>query len=127
MSKRAQLRRTHGGAPGMALLEVIVAITILAVAALSTVAWVSQAAATVAHADEAAAEVDSASDYLDRIALWTRADLDRHLGARRQGDWTVTVERPTSQLYMVTMRDSTDARTILGTTLYRPEIPHVVQ
>jgi type II secretory pathway pseudopilin PulG len=111
----------------MALLEVIVAITILAVAALSTVAWVSQAAATVVRAGEAAAEVDSASDYLDRIALWTRADLDRHLGARRQGDWTVTVERLTSELYMVTMRDSTDAHTILRTTLYRAEIPHVVQ
>lgn len=111
----------------MALLEVIVAMTILVVAALSTVAWVSQAAATVVHADEAAVEVDSASDYLDRIALWTRTDLDRHLGPRRQGIWTVTLERPTSELYTVTMRDSTDSRTILRTTLYRPEIPHVVQ
>ena len=127
MRKKALLRRMQGGAPGMALLEVIVAITILAVAALSTVAWVSQAAATVVRAGKAAAEVDSASDYLDRIALWTRADLDRHLGARRQGAWTVTVERPTSELYMVTMRDSTNAHTILRTTLYRPEIPHVVQ
>jgi prepilin-type N-terminal cleavage/methylation domain-containing protein len=127
MRKKALLRRTQGGAPGMALLEVIVAIAILAVAALSTVAWVSQAAGTVVRADEATAEVDSASDYLDRVALWTRADLDRHLGPRRQGNWTVIVERPTSELYMVTMRDSTDSRTILRTTLYRPEIRHVVE
>jgi type II secretory pathway pseudopilin PulG len=110
----------------MALLEVIVAMTILVIAALSTVAWVSQAADAVARTSAAAAEVDQASDYLDRIALWTREDLDRHLGPRREGVWTVTVERGTPTLYAVTIRDGSDARAILHTTLYRPEMPHVI-
>lgn len=111
----------------MALLEVIVAMTILVIAALSTVAWVSQAVDSVVRAGAAAAAADSASDYLDRIALWPREDLDRHLGPRQEGVWSVTVERTTSVLYTVTMRDSTDSHTILRTTLYRPEIANVIR
>ena len=101
----------------MALLEVIVAMTILVIAALSTVAWVSQAAELVVRACAAAAAADSASDYLDRIALWTREDLDRHLGLRREGAWSVTVERRTSTLYMVTMRSNGLAHDFANDTL----------
>jgi type II secretory pathway pseudopilin PulG len=125
MSTRVLRRSLHGLRPGMALLEVIVAMTILVTAALSTVAWVIQASDAVARAAAAAAETDSASDYLDRIALWTREDLDRHLGPRRQGAWTVTVERTTPALYVVTMRDNRNAHTILRTVLYRPEVHDV--
>jgi type II secretory pathway pseudopilin PulG len=106
----------------MALLEVIVAMTILVTAGLSTVAWVSQTSDAVARAGAAAAETDAASEYLDRIALWTREDLDRHLGPRREGVWTVTVERMTPVLYVVTMRDGGNSHTILRTVLYRPEV-----
>jgi type II secretory pathway pseudopilin PulG len=109
----------------MALLEVIVAMTILVIAALSTVAWVSQASDAVVRANAAAVETDSASDYLDRIALWTREDLDRHLGNRHQGVWSVLVERPTPALYIVTIRDAGGSHTILRTVLYRPEVVHV--
>jgi len=110
---------------GMALLEVIIAMTILVIAALSTVAWVSQASDGVARANAAAAETDAAGEYLDRIALWTREDLDRHLGDRRQGPWRVIVKRVTPALYLVTIRVGDDSRAILRTVLYRPEVPHV--
>jgi type II secretory pathway pseudopilin PulG len=109
----------------MALLEVIVAMTILVIAALSTVAWVSQASDAVVRANAVAAETDAASDYLDRIALWPREDLDRHLGDRHQGVWSVLVEQPTPALYIVTIRDSSGSHTILRTVLYRPEAVHV--
>jgi prepilin-type N-terminal cleavage/methylation domain-containing protein len=125
MSQRVLRRTPQGLQRGMALLEVIVAMTILVIAALSTVAWVGQASDAVARAGTAAAETDSASDYLDRIALWTRDDLDRHLGPRRQGAWTVTVERMTPALYVVTMRDGGNYHTLLRTVLYRPEVPDV--
>jgi type II secretory pathway pseudopilin PulG len=124
MRKRVA-RSVQGLQPGMALLEVIVAITILVTAGLSTVAWVSQASDAVVRAAATAAEADAASDYLDRIALWTRDDLDRHLGPRRQGVWTVTVERMTPALYIVTMSDGGNSHTILRTVLYRPEVPDV--
>ena len=111
----------------MALLEVVVAMTILAVAALSTVVWISQAADAAVRTSATAAEADLASDYLDRIALWTREDLDRHLGVRRQGEWAVTVERLTPTLYVVMIADAANARTILRTTLYRPEQLHAIR
>lgn len=126
MSKNALRRSAQCGQPGMALLEVIVAMTILVIAALSTVAWISQASDAVVRANAVAAETDAASDYLDRIALWTSEDLDRHLGPRREGVWTVTVERGTPALYIVTILDGEYSRTILRTVLYRPEVPHVI-
>jgi hypothetical protein len=106
----------------VALLEVIVALTIMSIAALSTISWLNQAVDTIVRTGGAAAEADSASDYLDRIALWPREDLDRHLGPRREGSWTVTVEHPAPALYLVTIGDTTNARAILRTVLYRPEM-----
>lgn len=104
------------------MLEVIVALTIMSLAALSTVAWLNQAVDTIVRTNVAAAEADSASDYLDRIALWPREDLDRHLGPRREGRWSVTVEHPSRTLYLVTIGDVSGARVILRTVLYRPEM-----
>jgi prepilin-type N-terminal cleavage/methylation domain-containing protein len=112
---------------GMALLEVIVALTILAIAGLSAVAGATQAMRTARQAHNHDAEVRAASAYMDVLALWTRADLDRHLGDRREGRWMVRVDRPARTLYDVAISDSTDRRLILLTTLYRPEAPDASQ
>jgi hypothetical protein len=106
----------------MVLLEVIVALTIFMIAGLSTAVWVRQTLLTVDHAHAAMAEVSAASDYLDRIALWPREDLDRHLGVRREGPWLVQVERPTPTIYAVAIADSSSARPLLHTWLYRAEL-----
>jgi prepilin-type N-terminal cleavage/methylation domain-containing protein len=122
----AKLGVFNGSKPrGMALLEVIVALTIMSLAALSTIAWLNQAVDAIVRTNLSAAEADAASDYLDRIALWPREDLDRHLGPRRAGSWTVTVDHHTRVLYLVTISDSTNARAILRTVLYRPEMRRV--
>src|SRR5580704_15019103 len=104
---------------GMVLLEVVVALTIFAIAGLSAAVWVQQTLLTVDHAHAAVEEVSAASDYLDRIALWPREDLDRHLGMRREGPWIVQVERPTPTIYAVAIVDSSSARPLLKTWLYR--------
>jgi hypothetical protein len=106
----------------MVLLEVIVALTIFMIAGLSTAVWVRQTLLTVDHARIAVEDVSAASDYLDRIALWPREDLDRHLGVRRAGPWLVQVERPTPTIYVVVIGDSSTARPLLRTWLYRAEI-----
>src|SRR6185437_15184452 len=93
--------RRRGRPPGMVLLEVLVAMTILAVGG--------------------AAIVSLASAFLDAVALWPRADLDRHLGVRAEGAWHLVVERPLPTLYQVTLTDSAHDHDILSTTLYRPD------
>jgi type II secretory pathway pseudopilin PulG len=107
----------------MILFEVIVAMTIFIIAGLSAVVWVRQTVLTVEKAHTAVEEVGAASDYLDRVALWTREDLDRHLGSRRQGPWTVRIGRPTPTVYEVAVFDSNGSRILLHTWVYRAELP----
>jgi hypothetical protein len=108
---------------GVALLEAIVALTILTVTALATVGMVRQGIDTARRAEVAGAEIRRASAFMDAIALWPRADLDRHLGNRAEGPWLLTIDRPTPTLYLVALADSLSRRELLRTALYRPEPP----
>ena len=107
---------------GAVLLEAIVALTILAVAGAAVVALASDSARAVARAAAADETTQRASAFLDAVALWPREDLDRHLGARPEGEWRLIVERPTPTLYTVTLADSSASRSILRTILYRAEV-----
>jgi len=115
------LHSGHGAHAGAAIFEVLVALTILATAAASIVGFANDAARTVRRARDAEAEMRTGSALLDAVALWPREDLDRHLGDRAQGPFRMRVTRPTTTLYSVVLTDSTGARELLRTAVYRPE------
>lgn len=108
----------------MALLEVIIAMTVFAIAALSAATWVRQTMIATEAARQASIRLRAASAYLDRVALWPREDLDRHLGERHEGPYVVRVGRPLPTVYSVAMLDSTGAHSLLQTSIYRPEASH---
>ena len=112
--------RLHGRA-GSTLLEVIVALTILATAGLAAVTGTREAMHAVQHAREADRDRIRASAFLEVVALWPREDLDQRLGDRPQGPWRLRIDRPLPTLYEVTLSDSARRRAILRTSLYRPE------
>jgi type II secretory pathway pseudopilin PulG len=102
------------------LLEVLVALTILGIAGASITTLAVDAGRLVRHARQSEEDIRRASDLLDRVALWSREDLDRHLGDHAQGEWRMTVSRGATNLYLVELRDSTSATNLLTTVLYRP-------
>jgi hypothetical protein len=106
---------------GVVLLEAIVALTILTVAALASAAMVRQAVESVRRARGAERDLRKASAFMDAIALWPRADLDRHLGNRAEGPWRLEIDRPVSTLYLVVLTDSVSRRELVRTALYRSE------
>lgn len=106
---------------GAALLETIVALTILTVAGAAAVVMASESARAIQHAREADAEMRAASAFFDAVALWTREDLDRRLGERPQGPWRLRIDRPIPTLYVVVLRDTIGGAEVLRTSLYRPE------
>ena len=106
---------------GVALLEALIALAILGIAGVSIVVFAIDAGRTVQRAREADGEIRRAGALFDAVALWPRADLDRHLGSRPQGPWRLRVDRPLPTLYTVVLTDSTEAREILRTSLYRPD------
>ena len=114
-------RSVLGARNGAVLFEVLIALTILATAAASVVAFANDAARVVRHVRETEAELRRASALLDAVVLWPREDLERHLGSRAEGPWRLQITRLTTTLYSAALTDSTGARELLRAAVYRPE------
>lgn len=107
------------GKRGAVLLEALIAMSILAIAGLSLVSLTSQSAESLRLAQEREREIRAANAFFNAVSLWPARDLDRHLGTRQQGPWQMHISRPSATLYVVTLRDSLGATTLLETKLYR--------
>ena len=105
----------------MTLLETLIALVILCVAGLAMLTLARETSRTLVRALADDAEMRRASALLDAVTLWSREDLDRHLGTRQQGSWLMHVDRDEESLYYISLRDSTDRHELLQTTLYRPQ------
>lgn len=116
------MRRTRRSArEGVVLLEAIVALVILATAGATIVTMTAEAASAVHRARETEAEITAANAFFGAVSLWSRDDLDRHLGDRVQGKWLMRVDRPSPTLYEATLSDTATRRELLRTSLFRPE------
>ena len=106
---------------GMTLLEVLIALAVLATAGTAILGLAMQSWDSVQSARAAEQSTAKASAFLDAVALWPREDLDRHLGERAQTPWRMRIDRPLPTLYVVSLADSSGRSTLLVTSLYRPE------
>lgn len=103
---------------GMTLLEVIVALAILAMTGTALIATAHESIVAVARARTSGAEIQEASAFMDAVTLWSRTELDQRLGHRRQGKWWLRIDRPFPSLYTLVLSDSQN-REVLRTSLYR--------
>jgi len=115
----------RGARRGVVLLEAIVALVILATAGATIVTMTAEAAHAVHQVRDAEHEMRAANAFFSAVSLWSREDLDRHLGNRVQGKWMMRVDRPVPTLYVATLSDTATRRELLRTSLYRPEEVHV--
>lgn len=114
-------RRNGTSRQGTTLIEVLVALVLVASMAAAVAALAATNANVVARAAAADLELRRASAFLDMVALWPREDLDRHLGDHEQGPWRLRVARPAPTLYTATLLDGSGRRRLLATALYRPD------
>ena len=117
-SGNAATKRAHAGA---VLLEVIAAMTLFAIAGVALLELAVQSDLAVSHVVMNRAELAQANVFLESVALWTRDDLDRHLGRHSEGQFALVVDRISSTLYHVLLTTSHrgDEAPLLETTLYR--------
>jgi type II secretory pathway pseudopilin PulG len=112
---------------GAVLLEAMIALTILSIAIASLMALVAESGDAVKRADDQDREMRRASAFVDVVALWSRTDLDRHLGMRQQGPWWLSIDRETPTVYTVALFDSTRRRQLITTAFYKAEPTHATR
>jgi type II secretory pathway pseudopilin PulG len=118
------LRADRRDRSGVVLLEALVALLILTTAGAAAVTLVAEGAREIQRVRSAEKQMHDASAFFDAVSLWSRDDLDRHLGNRNQGDWLMRVDRPDLELYVVSLTDTATKVELLRTSVYRPEVAH---
>lgn len=112
---------------GAILIEVLVAVVILSIAALATVRFLATTARTQDRLRARELELRRAEQVLVRTALRTRAELDALAGASWEVDGLVMrVERVDAGLFRVALApESAPASEILATLLHPPSASEV--
>jgi type II secretory pathway pseudopilin PulG len=116
------MRRAEAGARrGVALLEALVALVIIAITGAVISALVIESATATERSRVAEVDLRRARAFFEAVTLWPREDLDRHLGDHQQGSWRLRVDRVTPLVYSLALTDSSRTRVLLSTAVYRPE------
>jgi type II secretory pathway component PulJ len=110
------------GKRGVALLEALVAMTILCVGGLGVVGALNQALRSESDAGKREVVMAAADRVLSAIVLLSRTDLERRLGQRPVGEFLVDVERPERGLFRIAIAESRAPELeTLVTVVFRPE------
>lgn len=104
---------------GSALIEVLVALVLLATAGTGLITLLGQTSHSMRVTLESERLVRGASEELDRFALYDRTALLGLAGRSRSHGWTVDVELAAPGLFGVRIAESDTTRVLLATTLYR--------
>lgn len=105
----------------MALLEVLIAVAILGIAALSSVQLLLSSGDAAFRTQRAEADLAGADRLLTGYSLLSATDLQQRLGDRVLGDFRVKVERITPVLYRIRVEHAhVSGARALETVVYRP-------
>lgn len=106
---------------GFALLEALIALSILGAAGLSFVALVQSGLEHESRARALELQTANATRVLTAMTLLTRSDLDLRLGVHPVGEFMVGVARPEPMLYRVAIGPAeAPGVELLVTVVYRP-------
>lgn len=106
---------------GVALIEVLVALVILALTGISTVTYASAVADARTFGVERELELERAENLMIEHVLLDHRDLIRRLGARRAGEFVVWIDRPRPALFRVGVaRSDRPEVELLATLVHRP-------
>ena len=106
---------------GVALLEAIIALAVLSIGGLSTVALVDGTLSAQADAQAREEQLATASRVLAAVTLLHGRELDQRIGMREVGEFLVVVSRPEKALYRLGISDvnAPDVE-LLVTVVYKP-------
>jgi len=112
---------------GVALLEVLIALVVLAFSGTAMITLLGQTAHTVRNLRDSERTIRLASAELERLVLWDRGQLAAHVGRSSIRGWSIRVDALTPALFDVSIAESDTGIVLLRTTVYRPEPSYVAQ
>jgi len=117
---------TRRAEAGVALLEALVALVILATASIALVELVGAGLRSERDARERERTLAAEERVLAAMTLLKREDYDRRLGRRQVGEFFVAVQRPERTLYRIAIGETRAPHVEdLVTVVYRPDVAHV--
>jgi type II secretory pathway component PulJ len=105
---------------GIALLEVLVALTLLAWGGVSLLAVLAALTSDLHRRRMVERQIEAADRVLAAAALLDRRDLDRRIGTQPVGGLLLRVQRPEPNLYRLSVADTLSAEVdLLATVVFR--------
>ena len=118
------MRRDRSARRGTILFEVVVGLTILAIAGIGWITLLAQTRAGIAQVRLREARTRVAGDLLQRYRFLRESEYDAHLGTTRAGGLAISVTVIAPHLYALTALDSNARTLILATTVYARDSIH---
>lgn len=109
--------RTRRG--GVALLEALVALTLLAITGVALLGAIAEGAHVADEARRTELLAVEADRLMDAATLWSVSELDQRLGTRAQGPFRMRIDRPVGSLYLISIIDTTTSEVLVRTSLHR--------
>ena len=103
---------------GTILFEVVVGLTILAIAGIGWITLLAQTRAGIADMRLREARTHAAGDLLQRYRFFSEGEYDARLGTMRAGKLVISVASIAPHLYSLVVLDSSARAVILSTTVY---------
>jgi type II secretory pathway component PulJ len=113
----------HRPRRGIALLDVLVSVVLLASAGTALLAMLGQTRRTMTSVQSTERAIDSAAAELDRLSVLDRDALLALEGRTRHGAFAINVQRITPALFDVAVLDDRGVAQVT-TTVYRPDSSH---
>jgi Tfp pilus assembly protein PilV len=106
---------------GSTLIDVLLALVLLAIAGTALVALLGQTSHSIRDAVESERLARRASEQIAWLSTETRADLDSRLGRTNLRGWTLDVRAASSTLFDISLSLSDTSAPLLRTLFYRPD------
>jgi Tfp pilus assembly protein PilV len=106
---------------GSALIEVLVALVLLAVAGVAMITLLGQTSRTMRSTSDTERETRAASGVLDRFAAMDRAALVASIGRRDVAGFRAEVAQAAPDLFEIAVAASDTSSVLLRTIFYRPD------
>ena len=106
---------------GAAIVEVLVALVVLAVGGAGLVAMLGQTQASVNLTQRRERELAPAAQLLDEALTLSHHELEARLGSTRRRGFVLTIAAAAPSLYALEVADTATGVALLRTAVYRPD------